>query len=131
MKTMTVSCSGAELNLLTQLIATQPPTDAMDLPRPAGRQRTRTAGYYQNLLRDYESARCWFSDTFARPPRSDMELLRGYLMHELQRQSRRSSAVNSPEVVAKLKTLRNNLALARKQATALASGANENDWHSA
>ena len=103
-------------NLIAQLVATHGPQSVNWQPRPPGRPKTRTDAYYRRLLLEYESARCWFAQTFGRPPRSDRELLRDYLVHELQRQNRRVATLNAPEVAAKVKTFRNNLAEARKLA---------------
>lgn len=86
--------------------------------RPRGRPKTRTADHYTELLKAHESLSKWFADGNGRPANSDIELLTSWFSASLQQRSLRASRIDSREVQAKLKTLRNELSVARRMVAA-------------
>lgn len=85
-------------------------------PRPRGRPKTRTADHYAELLHAHQALCKWFEEAKGRPPTSDLELLTAFFSTNFQQRSQRASRIDSREVQAKLKTLRNELSQARQLA---------------
>ena len=87
--------------------------------RPVGRPKTRTPAYLAGLLQDHAAMNGWFQQVHGRPAKSDVELLNSFLANEFQKQGMRPSRLQSSEVQARIKTIRNHLAQARKGCTAI------------
>jgi hypothetical protein len=82
--------------------------------RPPGRPRTRTREHYEALWSEYLAMRAWFFTVHQRETRSDVEVLTAYLKQTLLDRGQRSTRIGTPEVNRKLKTLRNELCIARR-----------------
>jgi hypothetical protein len=82
--------------------------------RPPGRPRKRTAKYLNDLLQAHDSARAWFVGVRGIEPKSDLELYTAFFANYLEMNGRRPSRTSTPNFQGKLKTLRNDLAEARR-----------------
>jgi len=81
--------------------------------RPRGRPKTRTSEHYAALHAEYLRITDWFSNTHGRPPKSDAELLRAYFGERYEREGMRRGRATEPGFAGRLKTLRNELSMAR------------------
>lgn len=86
--------------------------------RRPGRPQTRTREHYQTLWREYVALCDWFLAVHGRPKRTDVEVLTAYLEFRMQQNGQRTGRVKSPEVLSKIKTLRNELCIARRMHSA-------------
>lgn len=87
--------------------------------KPLGRPKTRTPEHFMALLEEYNRIVDWFKGVHQRPPKSDIELLTQYLVTHFTSQGLRASRVHSGELQRKFKTIRNELAIARKIAASM------------
>lgn len=81
--------------------------------RPVGRPKTRTPAYLAGLLQDHAAMGDWFRQVHGRPAKSDVELLNAFVANQFQKQGMRPSRLQSHEVQARIKTIRNHLSEAR------------------
>jgi hypothetical protein len=88
-------------------------------PRPVGRPRTRTPEYLAGLMRDHAAMTDWFQMSHGRAAKSDAELLNAFLANEFQKHGMRAARIQSPEVQAHIKTIRNHLSEARRHFSAI------------
>ena len=84
--------------------------------RAAGRPKVLTEGYMAMLLREHALITEWFCATHGRKPKSDLELLVAHFESELRANGLRASRMDAPSIRSRIKTLRNQLAEARKLA---------------
>lgn len=82
--------------------------------RAVGRPKKRTLSYLDGLLRERAAMAVWFQSAHGRSAKSDFELLNAFLQSQFQRHGMRASRIQSPEVQARIKTLRNHLSEARQ-----------------
>lgn len=81
--------------------------------RPRGRPKTRTDEHYAELYAEYLRISEWFTASFGRPAKSDAELLGTYFVAHYEHEGLRRSRVSANDFASKMKTLRNELSLAR------------------
>lgn len=81
--------------------------------KPPGRPRKRTPEYFTALLQEHLLITEWFAKSFGREPKSDQELITQYLSTHFMNQGLRASRADSEEVKSKLKSIRNDLSMAR------------------
>jgi hypothetical protein len=87
--------------------------------RSVGRPKTRTRSYLIDLLRERAAMADWFQSVHGRPAKSDVELFNAFLANEFQKHGLRAGHVQSPEVQAHIKTIRNHLSEARRGFSAI------------
>jgi hypothetical protein len=83
-------------------------------PRPPWRPKTRTPEHYAALVQKHAEIAAWFLLRFARPHRSERELLTEHLADEFSKHGLRSGRAYAKEMAGKVKTLMNELSLARR-----------------
>lgn len=81
--------------------------------RPRGRPKTRTDEHYAALHAEYQRISEWFTAYVGRPAKSDAELLLAFFGEHYEREGLRRSRVSSNDFEGRMKTLRNELSLAR------------------
>lgn len=84
--------------------------------KPLGRPKTRTPEHFKALLEEHARVVVWFEQVHGRPPKSDVELLTAYLVSHFTSLGLRASRAQSGELQRNFKTIRNELAIARKMA---------------
>lgn len=82
--------------------------------RPPWRPKTRTTEHYAALVQKHAEIAAWFLLTFERPHRSERELLTEHLADEFSKHGLRSGRAHEKEMAGKVKTLMNELSLARR-----------------
>lgn len=81
--------------------------------RPRGRPKTRTDEHYAALHAEYQRISEWFTAYVGRPAKSDAELLLAFFGEHYEREGLRRSRVSANDFEGRMKTLRNELSLAR------------------
>ena len=89
------------------------PGPAAACPKKTGRPKVLTTDYLAALLVEHSAIADWYQTQFGKPPRSDVQLLTTYFSTECEKRGLRAGRVNSAEMKARIKTLRNQLATAR------------------
>lgn len=82
--------------------------------RPCGRPKVLTVDFFAALLSEHAHITAWFHATFGEPPKSDVQLLNAYFASECEKRGLRTSRIQSSDMKARVKTLRNQLSQARR-----------------
>ncbi|MDD0812979.1 hypothetical protein PSQ20_21770 [Curvibacter sp. RS43] len=96
--------------LLTQL----PAREDVASPRRKGRPKIRTQSHYEAIWREYEAMQTWFLLEFGRAQKSDRELITQYVAAQYEANGLRVSRAWSDEAQSRIKTMRNELGVARR-----------------
>lgn len=94
----------------------RPPAGDVERRGP-GRPRKRTREYLLALLNVHREVEAWFVAEHGRPPRSDRQMYTAYFAARFTAAGERASRASSAEFQGALKTLRNELAEARRLST--------------
>lgn len=97
---------------VTNFLASKPGHE----PKPTGRPKKRTPEYFEALLQEHLLITQWFQSVFGKPANSDVELITQYLATHFMNQGLRASRAESDAVRSKLKSIRNELSMARSWA---------------
>lgn len=90
-----------------------------ELPtRKSGRPRKRTREYFQGLLAEHTRLVAWFANKYGATPVSDRQLYTEFFADQFCARGDRAGRAKSAEFQRTLKTLRNELAEARRIARA-------------
>jgi len=82
--------------------------------RKPGRPLKRTPEYLRGLLADHATVQAWFVSKFGGPASSDRHLYTAFFAHKFEAAGERAGRASSPDFQRVLKTLRNELAEARR-----------------
>lgn len=90
------------------------PAQRARLSRKAGRPTKRTREYLRGLLAEHDRLLDWFSAKFGSPPLSDRQLYTEFFADQFCARGDRAGRAKSADFQRRLKTLRNELAEARR-----------------
>lgn len=82
--------------------------------KPPGRPQKRTSAYFRSLLEQHRFLVAWFEREFGCSPASDRQLYTEHFAREFAARGERPGRASSQQFQSKLKTLRNELAEARR-----------------
>lgn len=82
--------------------------------RRPGRPLKRTVEYLRTLLETHKAVVTWFVTEYGTQPASDRALYTAYFAREFESTGQRAGRANTPDFQGALKTLRNELAEARR-----------------
>lgn len=100
--------------LINGLLIKSPDEHEAAPARRKGRPKTRTQSHYETIWQEYEAMQAWFLREFGRAQKSDRELITQYVAGQYEANGLRVSRAWSDEAQARIKTMRNELGIARR-----------------